>query len=123
MSKTVGEKMMPIIQDELERYGCASFKIKRNPSRTWGVTCALWYGGTRLWVASGCGYDKDTACVEHAGYLTTGKRPSICNSFYNIKKEDVFSYYDKEGARPEWPYRVEVTYDGDREASFTIHKA
>lgn len=92
--------------------GTLDFEMEWKRSNTWGLCPSISYHGEKAAHASGCGYDKESAClVEFLSGLSPGK---ICGSGAG------FSTVQRELKAIGWI--LECTFRGNREHGYRITK-
>lgn len=97
-----------------DREGFIEFSLISVPSKTWGINMQLWAYNQKMFVASGCGYNKETACLEHG--ITTVLSGIEANPWDIIQGAPRISDRYKE------KYSLYCNYSGKHESSYTFRR-
>lgn len=106
-----------------------SFGIEFRPSRTWGTVPTIEWGGEKVASASGCGYDKESAClvdflrflpglnrVPYQGSTTGETYVELCKAS-GAGVRSVIQLLAESG------WTLTQVYTGKREDGFTIRRS
>lgn len=110
MKKSQLQQSREYARSYFDREGIAEISIRYVDNKTWGLNGQLYLYGSKCWVASGCGYNKENACLREAGHILTGDY----NTIFGGSGEVSPSFASK--------YSLTCNYKGRRESSYTFRR-